>query len=64
MFRSRWSNGGVATGIAKRAQAPEFRGDMLVLHDRLKAADCPASKTVSIKPMQELTLAVDNVRGN
>jgi hypothetical protein len=37
---------------------------MLVLHDRLKAADCPASKTVSIKPMQELTLAVDNVRGN
>ncbi len=64
MCRSRWSNGGVATGIAKRAQAPEFRGDMLVLHDRLKAADCPASKTVSIKPMQELTLAVDNVRGN
>ncbi len=64
MCRTRWANGAVATGIAKRAQSAEFQGDMFVLHDRLKAVDCPASKTVSVKPMQDLILAVDNLRGN
>lgn len=64
MCRSRWSNGAVATGVAKRAQAPEFQGDVLMLHGRLTSPDCPASKTVSVKPLQELTVAVDNLRGN
>jgi uncharacterized protein YjbI with pentapeptide repeats len=64
MCRSRWGNGAVATGITKRAQSPLFQGDILAVHDRLKAADCPASKTVAQKPFRELTLAVDTLRGN
>jgi uncharacterized protein YjbI with pentapeptide repeats len=64
MCRSRWANGAVATGIAKRAQAPRFQGDMATIHDRLKSRDCPASETVSARPMRELMLAVDAVRGN
>jgi hypothetical protein len=64
MCRPRWSTGAVATGIARRAQSPEFRGDIAAIHDRLKSRDCPASETVSNKPFRELTLAVDNLRGN
>ena len=64
MCRSRWGSGAVATGIARRAQAPQFRGDITAIHDRLKSRDCPASETVSQKPFRELTLAVDGLRGN
>lgn len=64
MCRSRWGNGAVATGVARRAQAPQFRGDITAIHDRLKSQDCPASETVSQKPFRELTLAVDSLRGN
>lgn len=64
MCRPRWGTGTVATGIARRAQGPEFRGDIAAIHDRLKSRDCPASETISKKPFRELTLAVDNLRGN
>ncbi|MCL4764739.1 MAG: pentapeptide repeat-containing protein [Hyphomicrobiaceae bacterium] len=64
MCRSRWGSGAVATGVAKRAQAQQFRGDIAAIHDRLKSQDCPASGTVSPKPLRELTLAVDNLRGD
>jgi len=64
MCRPRWGNGAVATGIAKRAQAPQFRGDIAAIHDRLKSRECPASETVSQKPFRELTLAVDSLHGN
>lgn len=62
MCHSRWANGAVATGIAKRAQAPQFRGNIAAIHDRLKSRDCPASQTVSKKPIRELTVAVDSLR--
>lgn len=64
MCHSRWSNGAVATGVAKRAQAPQFRGDIAAIHDRLKSKDCPASQTVAKKPVRELTVAVDSLRFN
>ena len=62
MCHSRWANGAVATGVAKRAQAPLFRGDIAAIHDRLKSKDCPASQTVAKKPVRELTVAVDSMR--
>ncbi len=63
MCRARWSGGSVATGIAKRAQAQYFRGDMGAINDRLRAKDCPASDTVTKKVARDLASAVDAFRG-
>ena len=43
MCSARWSNGAVATGIARRAVTAQFRGDVVAVYDGLKAASCPAS---------------------
>lgn len=62
--KPRWSNGAVATGVARRAQTQQFRGELLTIYDRLRADACPASKTVSTKVMQGLSAAADLARGN
>jgi hypothetical protein len=62
--KPRWGNGSVATGIARRAQAQQFRGDLVAIYDRLKADDCPASKTVLPKALKDLSAAADLARGN
>jgi uncharacterized protein YjbI with pentapeptide repeats len=62
--KPRWSNGSVATGIARRAQAQQFRGDLIAIYDRLKADDCPASKTILPKTLRDLSAAADLARGN
>ena len=62
--KARWSNGSVATGIARRAQTQQFRGDLVAIYDRLKAEDCPASKTVPPKTLRDLGAAADAARGN
>lgn len=64
MCRARWSNGAVATGVARRAQAQHFRGDLVTLYDRLKSDDCPASKNVLPKVMKEFSSAADVARSN
>ena len=64
MCKARWSNGAVATGVARRAQAPQFRGDLVVIYDRLKAPDCPASATVLPKVQRSLSTAADVARSN
>jgi uncharacterized protein YjbI with pentapeptide repeats len=63
MCRSRFGNGAVATGVARRSMAQGFKGDMPAIYDRLKAADCPASATVSPRMMRELAAAADVARG-
>jgi uncharacterized protein YjbI with pentapeptide repeats len=62
--KARWGNGHMATGIAKRVQGQQFRGDMPAIYDRLRAKDCPASETMARKTLRDLASAVDNVRGN
>jgi hypothetical protein len=62
--KPRWSNGSVATGVARRAQAQQFRGDLIAIYDRLKQDDCPASKTVLPKAIKDLSSAADLARGN
>ena len=64
MCKARWSNGSVATGIARRAQGQQFRGDLLTLYDRLKGDDCPAAKMVPPKVLREFAQAADVARGN
>jgi hypothetical protein len=64
MCRPRWGNGAVATGVAKRALAADFKGDMPAVYDRLKAEDCPPGKVVSRPLMRSLSMAADAARGN
>lgn len=61
--RPRWSNGSAATGVARRAQQPEFQGDLATIYDRLVDSTCPASKTVAPKALKELSTAADIARG-
>ena len=64
MCKARWSNGAVATGVAKRALGQAFRGDIAAIYDRLKTKECAASETVARKPFRDLASHVDIVRGN
>jgi len=61
--RPRWSSGAVATGVARRAQRQEFRGDLIAIYDRLKDDACPAGKAVSVKTLKDLSAAADVARG-
>lgn len=61
--RPRWSNGAVATGVARRSQLPEFQGDLIVVYDRLVSPACPAAKTVAPKTVKDLATAVDIAHG-
>src|SRR5581483_3247852 len=62
MCRTRFAGGAVAAGIARRAMAPGFRGDMPALYVRLKAGECPASGAVDPGLMRELAAAADAAR--
>ena len=61
--RARWSNGAVATGLAKRVAGAAFRGDVVAFYDKLRSDDCPAAKTVSRRAMRDLATAVDAIKG-
>lgn len=62
MCRPRFSQGSVATGVARRAQASTFRGDMLSLYDRMREPSCAAGQAVAPKVLRDLTTAVDVAR--
>lgn len=64
MCKSRWSDGAVATGVARRAKTEGFRGQTAQINVRLKAQECPASKTVGAAAMRELGNAADMTQGN
>ena len=64
MCRARWSNGAVATGVARRAQTPQFKGDLAGIYDRLKDPACPALSGVPAKVMKDLGTAADIARGS
>ncbi len=59
MCRPRWSNGAVATGIARRAQSQHFRGDLSEIYQRLQSSSCAASKAVPVDIMRQLASAAD-----
>jgi uncharacterized protein YjbI with pentapeptide repeats len=62
MCKSRWSNGIIANGIARRAANPTFRGNMLTIYDRLRSPDCPAGKAVLARVMRQLSETADAAR--
>lgn len=62
MCRPRWSQGAMATGIARRAQQGVFRGDMVTIYERMRVPECAAGRAVSDKVMRALTMAVDIAR--
>jgi uncharacterized protein YjbI with pentapeptide repeats len=62
MCKSKWNNGAFATGIALRAQAPDFRGSASAVLDRLKAPDCASQDGISRALMQTLAGQLDQVR--
>jgi uncharacterized protein YjbI with pentapeptide repeats len=63
MCRARFANGAVATGIARRALAPGFKGDPGVIRERLKSQDCAASATLNPKVLRDLANATDAGKG-
>jgi uncharacterized protein YjbI with pentapeptide repeats len=63
MCRSRFASGAVAAGVARRAMAPGFQGDMPALYVRLKGTDCAAAPTISSRLMRDLATAADATRG-
>ena len=64
MCLSRWADGAVAAGIARRAMAPGFSGDLAAIHERLKSAECPASPNIGPRLMHELGVAVELARAS
>ena len=61
--KPRWADGSVATGVVRRALAPDFKGDMPVIHDRLKGDACPAAKGAATSLRERLATAADLARG-
>ena len=62
MCSARWSSGAVATGIARRAVAPQFRGDVVAIYDGLKAPSCPASAATPPSVMRDLSSTAETLR--
>jgi uncharacterized protein YjbI with pentapeptide repeats len=62
MCSARWSNGAVATGIARRAVTAQFRGDVVAVYDNLKASSCPAATQAPPKVMKDLSAAAETAR--
>ena len=60
--RIRWINGAVATGVALRAIAPQFRGDLSVIDERMSDAECTAAQGVPSRVASELRTAADRAR--
>jgi uncharacterized protein YjbI with pentapeptide repeats len=61
--RARFADGAVAAGVARRASGQGFKGDPAFIHERLKATDCPASRTIPPRPLLDLTAAVEGRKG-
>jgi uncharacterized protein YjbI with pentapeptide repeats len=57
--RALFADGAVAAGVARRAAAPSFKGEAAAVYERLKAADCPASKTLPRRLLLDLAAAVE-----
>ncbi len=63
MCSARWADGSVATGVARRATEPQFRGDLVAVYDGLRSSNCPASKTTPAPLMRHLADKAEQERG-
>jgi len=62
MCSARWSNGAIATGIARRAMAQQFRGDVVAVYDGLRSQSCPAAAQTPPKVMRDLSSVAESAR--
>ncbi len=62
MCSARWSNGSIATGIARRAVAQDFRGDVVAVYDGLRSSSCPARENTPAKVMRDLSATAEIAR--
>ncbi len=62
--RARFANGGVAAGVARRAAGQGFKGEPAPLYERLKAADCPASRNLPPPLLLDLAAAIEARKGD
>ena len=62
MCGARWSDGSIATGVARRAVSAQFRGDVTAVYDGLRTETCAANRTLTDKLMRELTVAAEQAR--
>ena len=60
--RPRYASGFVATGLLRRVRSPAFKGDASAIADKLKADDCPASKTLSRDLLRDVAAMADNAK--
>jgi uncharacterized protein YjbI with pentapeptide repeats len=62
MCSARWSDGSIATGVARRAVDQQFRGDVVSVYDGLRDKGCAASAAVPEKVMRDLSSAAETAR--
>jgi hypothetical protein len=62
MCSALWSSGSVATGVARRAVAQAFRGDVVAVYDELRSKSCPAASKALPKVMRELSASAEQAR--
>ena len=62
MCAGRWSDGSVATGVARRAVSQQFRGDVVTLYDSLRGKGCSANGKAPAGVMADFSSAAELAR--
>jgi uncharacterized protein YjbI with pentapeptide repeats len=57
------ANAAVAVGLAKRSLRPGFKGDLPAFYQRVRGAECPASRNIPTRFLADYGQAVDIARG-
>lgn len=64
MCKARYSDGAVATGVARRASDGEFRGDRISVHNQMTSTVCAASGKIEPDVLRDFTTITDQARSN
>jgi uncharacterized protein YjbI with pentapeptide repeats len=64
MCKARWSDGALATGIARRARTQQFRGNPVTIYEDLKSNTCAAREGVPPDILRQLGMVADSLRTN
>ena len=62
MCSARWADGSVATGVARRAVARDFRGDVIAVYDGLRAKSCQVGSKAPPQVIEDLSSAAETAR--
>lgn len=60
--KARYSDGAVATGVARRASDDEFRGDRIRLFDQMQTESCASFGAIHPPVLKDFTTVVDEAR--